>query len=126
MKKDQQGGQPINLFINTQAQPLSTNAPPLPNLQKPNSEKKKVGQELIPKKTVAFEMYDTITAKKQQALISIIGIVATMFTAAVNIKLSAIIGLMVCALIAFSMRKDIQLLKYYEEKYGIKPKKGLF
>jgi len=120
MNEQPQSGQPIQLIINTPT-PQSPNVPPI---QKPKIESKK--EDMISKKAMANELYDKVTAKKQQALIAIVGIVATIFTGIINIQLSAVVGLLVCGLIGLSMRKDIQLLKYFEEKYKIQPRKGLW
>jgi len=124
MSEQKQQG-PINLYINTPATPQT--ATPKEGCVKVTPQKEEKRKEaVIAKKTVAFEMYDRITSKKQQAIIAIIGIVLTMLIGAVSLKASAAVGLCACGLLAFSIRNDIAFLKDLEKKYDIKPKQGLF
>jgi len=121
MSAQEQNGQPIQLFINAPSVPQTQ--PKTEPLKKPKQEEK---AGTISKKTIAFEMYDRITAKKQQAIIGIIGVVLTMLTGAVSMKISAVVGLIVCGILAFSMRGDVAFLKDLEQRYNIKPRQGLF
>jgi uncharacterized membrane protein len=99
--------------------------PPFTNEQETTEQPKDTPTQ-INRKIAATEIYGHLTEKKNLTIISFFIIFCAMILGSIKIIFALALILFYGVIYGLKMKKDIQLMKYYEQKYDIQPPKGMF